>query len=100
MLGVMAASPAIAMLDPIWLLLHDIPMDVLQNGVLLLRVWSGSPASNAGLQVDDIIVKINGTPITSPSQLYDVVQKGKPFSVEVMRGQQKLKITVTPEPLI
>ena len=99
MLGVLSISPAIAMLDPILPLFHDIPMDVL-NGVLLLRVWPGSPASKAGLQTYDIIVKINETPITSSSQLYDTVQKGKLFSVEVVRGQQKLRINITPEPII
>ena len=96
MLGVLSISPAIAILDP---LLHDIPTDAL-NGVLLLRVWPGSPASDAGLQVDDIIVKIDKTPITSSSQVYDMVQKGKPLSIEVVRGQQKLRINITPEPII
>ena len=96
MLGVLSISPAIVMLDP---LLHNIPTNAL-NGVLLLRVWPGSPASDAGLQVDDIIVKIDKTPITSSSQVYDMVQKGKPLSIEVVRGQQKLRINITPEPII
>ena len=78
---------------------HDIPKD-LQNGVFLDKVYPGSPASDAGLQVNDIIVKINGTPITSSNQVIDMVQKGKPLNIEVVRGPQLLKITVTPEVLI
>ena len=77
----------------------NIPMDI-QNGVFLVRVWSGSPASDAGLLMNDIIVKIDGTPIISSRQVYDMVQKGKPLSIEVVRGQQKLRINITPEPII
>lgn len=75
------------------------PMDV-QQDVFLVRVWPGGPVNNAGLQTNDIIVRIDKTPITSSSQVYDMVQKGRPLSVEVVRGRQKLKIIVTPEPTI
>lgn len=75
-------------------IMHDVPMDV--EGVLLARVWPHSPASDAGLQTNDIIVKIDKIPITSSRQVYDLVQKGKPLCIEVVRGQEKLEITVTP----
>ena len=96
-ISMMSLNPRI--LDSIRHRVYNIPMDV-QEGVFLARVWPGSPASNAGLQTNDIIVRIDRTPITSSSQVYDMVQKGKPLSVEVVRGQQKFKIMVTPEPTI
>ena len=93
----MSISPPL--LDYIRCKVCNIPMDV-QNGVFLEKVYPGSPASDAGLQTNDIIVKINGIPITSSNEVDDMVQKGKPFRVEVVRGKRKLEITVTPEPLI
>ena len=96
-ISMMSLNPQI--LDVVRHRVYDIPMDV-QEGVFLARVWPGSPASNAGLQTNDIIVRIDKTPITSSSQVYDMVQKGKPLSIEVVRGWQKLKIVITPEPII
>ena len=78
--------------------LHDIPADI-QNGVFIVSVWPGSLASEAGLQINDIIVKVDKMPITSTDQIYDMIQKGKPLSIEAIRGQQKLKIIVIPEPI-
>ena len=86
-------------LDSIQHRIHSIPMGV-QNGVFLARVWPDSPANDAGLQVNDIIIKIDRTPITSARQVNDMVQKNKPLNVEVIRGQQKLRINITPEPII
>ena len=94
---IMSLSPQV--LDFIWHSLLDLPADI-QKGVFIITVWPGSPASEAGLQMNDIIVKVDKTPITSTGQIYDMVQKGKPLSIEVIRGQQKLKIIVTPEPII
>jgi len=95
--SMMSLSPRI--LDSLRHRLYGIPADV-QKGVFLARVWPGSPANEAGLQMNDIIVKIDKTPIISSSQVYDIIQKGKPLSIEVIRGQQRLKIIVTPEPII
>ena len=95
--SMMSLSPRI--MDSIRYRVRDIPAHV-QNGVFLARVWPNSPANKAGLQANDIIVKINKTHITSSSQIYDMVQKGKSLTIEVIRGHQKLNIVVTPEPII
>ena len=55
------------------------------------------PAHQAGLQVSDIIVKIDNTPIISTQQVYDIVQKGKPLKIEVI---WTITIPVKPEPII
>ena len=73
----------------------DIPADV-QQGILVARVWPGTPASDL-LKKNDIIVKIDEEPVKSSSQVYDMVQKGKPLNIEVIRGQRRLEISVTPD---
>ena len=98
-IGVIMMSISPPLLDSIWCKVHDIPMAV-QSGVLLDEVHPNSPASDAGLQANDIIVKINGKQITSSNEVDDMVQKGTPFTVEVVRGRKKLKIVITPEALI
>jgi S1-C subfamily serine protease len=47
------------------------------SGAVILSVVSGSPADKAGLVQGDVIVSINGTPITSSDTLQKVVQDGK-----------------------
>jgi len=75
--------------------MYHILTDV-QQGVLVAGVWPGTPASGL-LEMGDIIVKIDKEPVTSSSQVYDMVQKGKPLNIEVIRGQRRLKIQVTPD---
>ena len=47
------------------------------QGAVVLSVVSGSPAAKAGLVQGDVIVDINGTPITSAETLQNAVQKYK-----------------------
>ena len=98
-IGVSMISINPSLLDSIRHRVHNIPMDV-QNGVFLARVWPDSPADDAGLQMNDIIIKIDRTPITSARQVNHMVQKDKPLSVEVIRDEEKLRIDITPEPII
>jgi len=98
-IGVSMISLNPRILDSLRQKLHGVPADV-QTGVYLARVWYGNPAHRAGLQVNDIMVKIDGTPVTSTRQVYDIVQKGKPLKIEVIRGGQTITIPVKPEPII
>ena len=95
--SMMSLNPRIV--DSLRQKLRGVPTDV-QTGAYLARVWHGSPAHRAGLQVNDIIVKIDNTPITSTQQVYDIVQKGNALRIEVIRGGQTIAITVKPEPII
>ena len=38
------------------------------TGILLTEVYEGGPAACAGLQVDDVIIEINGEPVYSSRQ--------------------------------
>jgi S1-C subfamily serine protease len=68
------------------------------SGLLLVGVETGSPAEAGGLIVGDILVAIAGQPVTDPDELLarlagEVV--GKPTPIEVLRGGQPAKLTVT-----
>jgi len=68
------------------------------SGLLLVGVEHNSPAEAGGLIVGDILVAIAGQPVTDPDELLsrlagEVV--GKPTPVEILRGGQPAKLTVT-----
>jgi len=68
------------------------------SGVVILDVLSGSPADKAGLQQGDIIVAIDGTTVTSGTQLQSAIQKDKPgqsISVSYYVGDNKHTTSVT-----
>lgn len=57
------------------------------------------PAADAGMSRGDIVLTINDTDISSPSQYADVVgklNKSRPAAVLVMRGEQSQWLTITP----
>ena len=75
------------------------------SGVRITAVGSDSPAGNAGLKANDVIVKFNGQDITDAQQLIDLINKaqvGQSIDVTYYRGsvEQTIKIvlTATPKP--
>ncbi|ALA57835.1 RIP metalloprotease RseP [Nitrospira moscoviensis] len=60
----------------------------------------GSPAANAGVEIGDRIVKVNGKDISTKTELLDAVakSKGQPITLEVRREGQAKPFTVTPIP--
>ena len=58
----------------------------------------GSPASMAGMEVGDRVVKVDGKDISTKTELLDVIAKGKgqPVSLEIRREGQPKTFTVTP----
>jgi S1-C subfamily serine protease len=68
------------------------------SGLLLVGIEPDSPASQAGLIVGDILVKIEGNVITSPEDLQlhlDSKSVGQTIAIEVLRGGQRHDVTVT-----
>lgn len=69
------------------------------KGVPLSGAAKGGPADKAGIQKGDVIVGLDGKKIDS---IYDytfvmgTLKVGKPVEIEVMRGQQTLKLTIVP----
>lgn len=65
-------------------------------------VYSGSPAYNAGIRVQDIILEVNGQPAGSPADISRLVHQMKPgtqVSFTVERQGSRVPVTVTVEPL-
>jgi serine protease Do len=68
------------------------------SGALITSVQPGSPAAAAGLQADDVIVRFNGTPITSPDALTAAIHPLKPgdrVTLGIYRGSRKRTVAVT-----
>jgi membrane-associated protease RseP (regulator of RpoE activity) len=70
------------------------------GGVLVQSVAADGPAAKAGLQEFDVILAVDGKPITLAASLVDAVQKAgenqKPVSLAVVSGGEHKTIEVTP----
>ncbi len=66
--------------------------------VYVTTVSKDRPAFEAGFEPEDLIVAVDDIQITSIKQLQDYTQahEGQPMTVTVLRGTQKLNLTVTP----
>jgi regulator of sigma E protease len=58
----------------------------------------GDPAEKAGIKLGDMIVAIDGQPISTSTQLRDVIAKSgnKPITLSILRDDSPRTITVTP----
>ena len=65
-------------------------------------VLENSPASEAGLQIDDIITTVNDQPsseLTLP-KLNELFERPVPYKLTIRRGEQTLQLTLTPRRLV
>ena len=67
-------------------------MDVLEN----------SPGSEAGLQKDDLIMKVDDKSNTelTITKLQELFEKSKPYKLTIHRGDQTLQVTLVPRQLV
>ena len=65
-------------------------------------VLENSPASEAGLQKDDVIVSVNDEPASkfTLSNLNEMFERPAPYKLTIKRGEQTLKVTLTPRRLV
>ena len=68
------------------------------TGLVVLEVREGTPAEEAGLKKDDIILSINDKDLESLSQLVATVSEsdGSPVKLIVLRAGDRQEISVTP----
>lgn len=70
-----------------------------EQGVLIAKVMSGSPAAKAGLRAGDVINKINGQPVKNAEDIQKTVegsQVGSNLQIELRRNQRDFALTVQP----
>jgi Zn-dependent M28 family amino/carboxypeptidase len=70
------------------------------QGVKLSGVRAGGPADRAGVKGGDVIVEFNGVKIANIydyTYALDAVKIGRPATVVVLRDNQRLTLTLTPE---
>ncbi|MGF6571677.1 S1-C subfamily serine protease [Paraburkholderia sp. GAS333] len=70
-----------------------------ESGVHVMEIVKGSPAALAGVRTDDTIVAIDALPVQDVDSLQrtlDVSRIDKPVNVTVLRGAQRLELTLTP----
>jgi membrane-associated protease RseP (regulator of RpoE activity) len=68
------------------------------EGVYIRRVYNGTAAENMGIQRGDVILEINGNPISSMSGVRDVISShhtGSDVSVRVRRNGQDVQLSGT-----
>ncbi|XP_072619578.1 serine protease HTRA4 [Vulpes vulpes] len=67
------------------------------SGVFVYEVIQGTAAESSGLRDHDVIVSINGQPVTTTTDVIEAVKDSDSLSIMVRRGSQTLILTVTPE---
>ncbi|ELK08747.1 serine protease HTRA4 [Pteropus alecto] len=67
------------------------------SGVFVYEVIQGTAAESSGLRDHDVIVSINGQPVTTTTDVIEAVKDNDSLSIVVHRGSQTLILTVTPE---
>ncbi len=68
------------------------------QGIQVSKVNPGSPAEQAGIQENDVIISVNGKAAVSAQETMDQVAEIRPGSVievQVLRGDQRLTLPVT-----
>jgi serine protease Do len=67
------------------------------KGVVAVQVMPGSPAAEAGVEDQDVIVAFNGEPVTGPRELQALVERteiGKQRSITVLRNGKEMKLDI------
>ncbi len=75
------------------------------RGTLITEVFSGTPADQAGMKTGDVLVAVNGKPVTDSSSmltLISAIAPGSGATLKVIRSQKdvELKVTVGKRPKI
>jgi S1-C subfamily serine protease len=69
-----------------------------KSGALIVSVVPGSPAEQAGLRVDDVITRINGTKIDDPNDASNAIGMHRPgaeVELTMARGQETVSVKAT-----
>ena len=67
-----------------------------KEGVLVRSVYPKTPAERAGLKAGDVVVKVNGTPVTTTREITGLVRlnRRKAMSFTVVRNKKEMSLNV------
>jgi serine protease Do len=67
-----------------------------KEGVLVWEVAPRTPAERAGLKAGDVVIKVNGTPVTNPREITGLVRMGAKKSIvfTVVRNKKEMTLNV------
>jgi serine protease Do len=66
-----------------------------REGLLVRAVVPDSPAGRAGVQRGDLLVEVNGRPLSSVDELFDALEAGGELELALVRGTEDRKINVS-----
>jgi regulator of sigma E protease len=68
------------------------------EGVRVLAVAENSPAQAAGVQAEDVVLRIDGQAVNGSEELLRPVNAkiGQPLTLELLRGEETLAVVLTP----
>ena len=77
-----------------------VQLEALENngGVQVVEVADGSPASKAGIELEDVIIKVDGKSVTENADIVEKVRSAKAgdkFKLTVKRGGSEKQVEVT-----
>jgi len=70
-----------------------------ESGVHVAEVIADGPAAKGGVRADDVILEVNGKPVTTAADLQRLMYDdaiGRGITVRVQRSGQTLDLDVTP----
>jgi len=70
-----------------------------RGGVSVTRITPDSPAQNAGLKIDDVILEIAKQRVFTPEDFRSVVEQlpaDKPYPMTILRSSEKINLEITP----
>ncbi|XP_015685445.1 serine protease HTRA4, partial [Protobothrops mucrosquamatus] len=76
---------------------HNRDFPNLRSGVYVYEVIPGTAAASAGLEDGDVIIAINGKPVTSTHDVTEAVRNNRTLAVVVRRGNEDVILTVAPD---
>ena len=68
------------------------------QGAIITEVEPDSPADVAGIKVDDVVLSVNGEPITGQAGLVAAIRDRSPgdsVDIEILRGGERISVTAT-----
>ncbi len=65
-----------------------------RDGLLVRGVEDGSPAATAGIQRGDLLVGVNGQPLSSVDELFDALEAAAEIELQMLRGTEERTATV------